>query len=79
MRVLLVLVLLMTAVAAAPKEVHTGTRGPVHRWYLHYEMSYTGGKHWQTVQRAFGSLEDCLQFVGQGSWAKAEHCDASLF
>ena len=58
--------------------VASGEKGIEPRWFLHYDLSYSGGqKSWQTPDHAFPTLEDCLQFVGQGSWAKAEHCDGS--
>ena len=46
-------------------------------WWYHYGMSYRDGKHWTVLNRPFTTLEECLQFVGQGPWAKGEHCDMS--
>ncbi len=58
--------------------VASGEKGIEPRWFLHYDLSYLGGqKSWKTPDHAFPTLEDCLQFVGRGSWAKAEHCDSS--
>ena len=77
----LVVVIVVVAVAFTAlfvEVVASGEKGIERRWFLHYDLSYSGGqKSWKTPDHAFPTLEDCLQFVGQGSWAKAEHCDGS--
>ena len=44
------------------------------RWWYHYDLTYPqGAKQWKSLDRPFTTLEECLQFVGQGPWAKGEH------
>ena len=79
MKALAGLATVVMIVATSAQVVHTRTLGPVRRWFLHYGMSCAGGKHWRTPAYQFATLEDCVQFVEQGSWAKAEHCDGNRF
>jgi len=74
-----VLAMVVTFLATSVEIVTPSTRGPADRWFVHYGVSYVGGKHWQTPGYRFDTLEGCVQFVGQGPWAKAEHWDQSRF
>jgi hypothetical protein len=56
--------------------VTPGVRVP-ERWFYHYDLSYHGGKTWKTLDHPFSTLRECSRFVGQGPWAKGEHCDVS--
>lgn len=50
---------------------------PPDKWFYHYDLSYTRGKTWKTLDHPFSTLKECSQFVEEGPWAKGEHCDLS--
>jgi hypothetical protein len=78
MRALVAVAIIVTTVAASATVVHTGTRGDVHRWFLHYGLTY-GPKRWETYPAGFDNIEECVQFVAEAPWSRGEHCDGSRF
>jgi hypothetical protein len=62
--------------SSATEIVTPSVRTP-ERWFYHYDLSYHGRKTWKTLDRPFSTLRECMRFVGQGPWAKGEHCDQS--